>query len=534
MQTSIAQGKTLTRSQRRNNARKIGRIATKSLNQNQAPRRSNPQAPGKRWSVDIGPVDVLGMGKFGGAKISSRGARSDMVGLAERSENVQMVRPTIRSHRSKAIDIVTGTEYLGQISTGAEGASTGEILSTILINPRIFEETRLKQISSMYQRYRFTKAHIIYQADANATQSGSVIGFMDYDVDSLLTGDDPANVSKAAAQFAQQPNKIWQTQRYALGQVDSYTDLFINTTAGKEDRLVYQGVWYLIAATELPPDSALGTIYIDYEVELSIPSLENIDQVFYQSLALRANATGTVQSPFGATVSPDVQNQDFPVSNIEYLYSGGVTSDFTMYGLRRGMYMLRSEWIGQITAGSGAHTFSTTWQFFGVPPGIEWLGGGTSSTMTGLAQSAALSQTASLIRNSFSHTFWLPEYQAEVGVACVCSALGTGGSYGSSLASMQVFRIPSPVGFPPSLLQSRLLGRHKLNGMAFLNAKRHRVLVAKEADKPSKEKGLTDIEDCHEALRSVSSSECSDSVAGARGPSGSCHSCCPSGHDTKP
>jgi hypothetical protein len=486
--------------------RRARKAAAKSGQSGQVRARSSQPSRqrGKKWSLEVGDIDVPLVGKVGGIKLNS-GRDARMVGLAERSVNMQMSEPVILRHPSKTGVIMRGTEYLGQISTGADVVTTGNILASILINPLSFPKTRLRYYSATYQRYRFTKAHIVYVADANATQSGSVIGFMDYDVDNRLTVDDPGNVNRAAAQYAQQPSKIWQSQRYALGIVDEYTDLFVNTTDGSEDRLVYQGVWSLIAATELPTSSALGTIYLDYEIELSIPSLENVQDITYQSASVVSTAVGTPAAPLGAMVLKDVAQLSYPPSNIEFTYQGGASSLLTFYGLEAGVYELNSVWQGQIAAGSGVQLFSTTWQVVGAGPDVGFLPSASStSTTSTFSQSAATGQTASLVRNNFRDTLYLPQYTQSLSLGVVCGALGTGASYVTPMAV--VFqKLATPLGFPVFASSSKLFGRARKPKMVFLQGNRpSREVVCHESEfcvgtagKTAKQLRTPDIEDCH-------------------------------------
>jgi len=149
--------------------------------------------------------------------------------------------------------------------------------------------------------------------------------------------DSPQNVSIAAAHFGQGISQIWEPREFPFGVLDDFTTLFTAVDGGNENRLVYQGVYYLIAASDLGNSLPLGNIYIAYEIEFYIPQL-SITSVFTREWALTVTGdavTATYASPMGNAVTPITTP---PINtNITYAYAGGV---FTFTGLPLGYYLL--------------------------------------------------------------------------------------------------------------------------------------------------------------------------------------------------
>jgi hypothetical protein len=200
-----------------------------------------------------------------------------MVGVAPRARNVQRSIPALEKSvvGGNEYYLAHGTDLVGSINSLAAGHSVGDILLTQLISPSEFPGTRLNQYSALFQRYRIKKIHFRYEPMANATQSGQVIGYADFDVDNELLEDNPDNLRIAAAHQGQVPNQIWQEASYDMGQAGTFTDLYTESGgANADDRLSIQGVFYLIAASTIAGDLPLGNIYIDYEVLFSIPYLD--------------------------------------------------------------------------------------------------------------------------------------------------------------------------------------------------------------------------------------------------------------------
>lgn len=235
----------------------------------------------ERWGLALDDLSIgpfrLGSGSVSSGDVPQKGKkRSSMVGLASRSEDIQVVLPEmVREYRDgHPIDVWVGTEYVSAIgSADVTGNLTGDVLLSFPINPTNFVRTRLAQISPLYQRYRFRRLIFHYQPVAPATTSGQLIGFGDYDIENPLTIDSPDNVNVAAAHLGQKITQVWEFCNFPFGVVDSFTTLFTALENASDDRLVYQGNYYLIAASDLAPALPLGNIYVSYEIEFSIPQL---------------------------------------------------------------------------------------------------------------------------------------------------------------------------------------------------------------------------------------------------------------------
>lgn len=403
------------------------------------------RAQKERWNLDFKGVNLGGLG-WGGFKLGSRTA-GGTVGLSEYAppplKQPRFVRT--RAGPAGAIDDMEGTERIAQVSTDGLGAAEGDILARILINPSVFVQTRLKQWAGLYQRYTFNRAIIRFQADANATQSGSLVGYVDYDVDNLLLNDDPLNVQKAAAHFAERPTKIWESRDFPMGKVDEFTNYFINTTQGTENRLVYQGVFYLIAATDLPANSAIGTLYFDYEVAFSIPALENVEDDFYFQLALEGDSDGSSSAPFGGAVVPWT-GQGYPVNNVVYSFVGAATELLTMSDVKPGLYQLRSEWQGTLSSASGTYTVSTTWAITNGSSGIvEFVANnGQSLTQTNFNGTLGTATSASLVRNNFTALVRVTEFLPALTLTPSTNTVGGSTVYGTNRFHFVWNRVPEP------------------------------------------------------------------------------------------
>jgi len=234
--------------------------------------KKKPRFSAELGSGSFGPVNLQGL------KFSSRNVRSDqtgMVGLGNKAINAQTVMPRIVSRKrndGNVVDVLVGTDLVATV-TSSEGANVaGDLLVTQIISPPRFPDTRQLQFSNLYQRYRYTRVSFLYEPIANATQSGQLLGFCDFDVADILETESADNLQIGAAHQGQNITQIWEPCRFDMRQTSTFTDLFVEDD-GIDPRLSQQGVFYLMAASALPASIPLGNIYVSYEVEFSIPNL---------------------------------------------------------------------------------------------------------------------------------------------------------------------------------------------------------------------------------------------------------------------
>jgi len=307
----------------------------------------------KKWffgtgPISAGPVNFGGMNMGSGSAPSGRGSRSmlnDTVGVAPRSRNVQVVLPRLSTElggRYGATDVLKGTEFLKSVGTDSLGTQPGDILAMVMINPSKFVKTRLLQFAALYQRYRFRKVRFIYEPIANATVSGQLIGFGDYDVDNLLLSDTPDNIRIAAAHIGQQICQLWEGRDFPFGVLDDFTTLF-TSLAEAEARLIYQGVFYLIASSVIENDLACGNLYIEYEIEFNIPILAESDVTDFQALQLKSVGGTSDSLPLGT--APIVDPTFGLLSNLVYSYDPG-TGTVTLTAAPLGQYIVSCEGTG--------------------------------------------------------------------------------------------------------------------------------------------------------------------------------------------
>jgi len=324
-----------------------------------AVRRRKLKEAERRWflgveDLNLGPVSL---GKLGVGSGDKRGARNlpmavegdmsnttpprqrGMMGLAYGTRDIQVVAPawSTRLRAGRPVSVLSGTEFVTSVSTPDHGdTDAGDLLFSTPINPSVFVKTRIAQFAPLYQRYRFTRLRFLYEPIANATQSGQVIGFCDYDVDNPITTNDPDNINQAAAHVGQARTQIFDFGSFPFGVLDEYTNLYTSLTSG-ENRLIYQGVFYLIAASLIAAGLPLGNIYIEFECEFTINQLAiGSLPLVLDSLAIVSNKTPTSTDLFNGLTWTATDGPGYPPNTLPF----GSSSDAVLVSLPAGVYYL--------------------------------------------------------------------------------------------------------------------------------------------------------------------------------------------------
>lgn len=218
----------------------------------------------------------------------TRGGQPIRAGMRKRSSS----GPTLASYakqRMKPMTMATtrrrdgaacrihGTDFFRAVSSGAANVA-GDVLISAVVNPAQLGVSRLATLATLYERYKFKSLKFRYDPIAPATTAGQLIGYVDYD-----TLDDPTglagvqNLQRAAAHYGEKPVQVWQGSErpvfWEIKDVDPLTDLYVDSD-GTDPRWTNQGRFVLLAASTLPATTALGNIYMDYDIEFYIPQIE--------------------------------------------------------------------------------------------------------------------------------------------------------------------------------------------------------------------------------------------------------------------
>jgi hypothetical protein len=280
-----------------------------------------------RWGFDVGgfsagPVKLDKL-SFSTKKDSIRnvGRSAPTVGVATYETNdIQVQMPRLTELRNSSMGLVyalEGTERIGNItSLSGGGDAQGNIIFSTNISPSSFADTRIYQWADLFEFFQFASLQFVYQPSVGSETNGQLIGFVESDPSDPLPGSEPANVQRAAAHAEQKSTQVWQSQVFETGifASDNAWKCTDNSSASDvaEVRQAYQGIFYLLAGTDLPEASTpFGVLYIRYILLFKTPQLGTVSVPlpqlpiqYYQTLGSRDTSWTHYISHYCANLVP--------------------------------------------------------------------------------------------------------------------------------------------------------------------------------------------------------------------------------------
>lgn len=168
-----------------------------------------------------------------------------------------------------------GRDYLGIVKTGSSvGVATLLRLDFLSPQSSTFTGTRLQTFASMYEKYIFRKARIVYIPQVSTAAAGTI--GMAFDKDFADTT--PGETEDGLRQYLGFQNAC-TFPAWSPGEIDikltDMQDFFYCNDTGYDGRLVYQGQLYLFAVGSLLTTTNYGQLYIEYEIDFFDPQIEN-------------------------------------------------------------------------------------------------------------------------------------------------------------------------------------------------------------------------------------------------------------------
>jgi len=234
------------------------------------------RARGKRWyfgadKIGFGPLSVENIGIGSGTR--SRSIRA-VRGEPDGSQG-GMIVTNAPSHHGNTPMVIERREVIGTV-----GGNTGFASTQYQIQPGnsvLFPW--LSQLANLYEKYKFRKLHFEYvnlgSGYATANVSGRVVLAVDYNVLS-------ANLQNIADAEMKDPNVPFAPYEDAILRVDvglaTPKSLYTRGAAypaGGDPKSYDAGMFYFVV-NGTPNTANIGTLYVEYEVELYAPQLKEI------------------------------------------------------------------------------------------------------------------------------------------------------------------------------------------------------------------------------------------------------------------
>lgn len=225
--------------------------------------------------------------------------------------------------------VVRGMDYLGTVSVNSD--VQGTLLQTVSMNPfdPAWAGTMLQRQASMFERYRPRRVACLVEPSCPATTMGQLLCFIDPDPDDEFTYAGRQAVQIASSHEGADISQVWgmNVSSYAF---DQRTQDFYADADGSDERLLSPGTWRILAGSDMPASTVVGTMYCVWEYEFLIPQLELLsvtggNYLFGRSTWLNGQQAtpwiGGISTDlgFGSTLFPEFA-QNGPEGAISYMY----------------------------------------------------------------------------------------------------------------------------------------------------------------------------------------------------------------------
>lgn len=169
---------------------------------------------------------------------------------------------------------MVGSDILAAVTIGGTAPPVGAELYNFKLSPLSFTNTRLAVIGGIFQKFRPNSIRFRFEHSCPTTTPGQLLHYCDYDSTDNYTPIDNtfAAIQKAAAHKGAVPFGVWE-DKGAIHKVDDPTQAFYTEQTG-EERLWSAGKYHLFVSAPPPANTALGVLYIDYDISFWQMSLD--------------------------------------------------------------------------------------------------------------------------------------------------------------------------------------------------------------------------------------------------------------------
>jgi hypothetical protein len=194
------------------------------------------------------------------------------------------VLPTLSRPMLGKSEIMTGTDYLGNVSVAASPTTAKQsILAILPVTPSEYAGTRLTQMAGLWERYRFHKFTVRYVPSVPNTLGCQLICYLDTDPldDATTITDFDQLVRQATAQAGARQWNFNSPRSIDLA-MRADDQLYYTGIDRQNERFSRQGTLYVVQVTKpvgfsgsaLTEDITAGSLYVDWKCEFQIPQIE--------------------------------------------------------------------------------------------------------------------------------------------------------------------------------------------------------------------------------------------------------------------
>jgi len=204
----------------------------------------------------------------------------ESVGVTRRTgygKPLQLMQPKETPMRGGGVNCV-GSEFLdfvgvypSSVASPLAATTAGDVLMVYSMNPQMLAGTRLAQMATLYQKYKFHHCTFEYVPSTPSTQDGSLMMFTVYDPaeNYSVTTNNPTELMRLA--LAHQGANIFNSYDYGRTTMFSNPDSLLDyyNYGGEDAREEMQGYFVILAASSFTNTSTakltIGSVVMHYD-----------------------------------------------------------------------------------------------------------------------------------------------------------------------------------------------------------------------------------------------------------------------------
>jgi hypothetical protein len=171
-----------------------------------------------------------------------------------------------------------GCDLLQAVKVPPSGTSEvpGRAYCEVYLNPKEFEGTRLGKFAQLYEKYIFTNVRFIFQPCKGSSQDGTIGIAYDRDIDDPTPPPTTQGLRQFRAWQGTEVGRVWDPIVVEAKLLAPETGFYCDTH-GSEDRTAFQGQVYVFCEvpTGLAVNTQIGDLYMEYDLDLFIPALDD-------------------------------------------------------------------------------------------------------------------------------------------------------------------------------------------------------------------------------------------------------------------
>ena len=230
---------------------------------------------------------------------------------------------------------VQGQDFLTSITAANQAA--GAVVYNEIINPLtgVFDNSRLGKFAELYEKFLFKDLKFHYDPACPTSTSGGLVLAYDRDPSDPTPAASDHGLHQYYAMMGTRSGPVWDNISIDCPLSDTQNFYYGNGRGGDE-RLFAQGQIY-VSASSLLPTGPLGLLWVEYDILLFDPQLEEKDAVVVANVH-DVDQTTTTKHGFNGLVL-DANS----IANGISLNTDADGNSFFRFA-REGVYLILSEW----------------------------------------------------------------------------------------------------------------------------------------------------------------------------------------------